>query len=290
MSATRGFVPDLLLEQYALGELKESERIMIEAQLASDPSLRSRLAELKASDEAILAEAKPAEIAVAIRGRLASRPRLAGRRRMLPPADDRAAFGLGAAGRGTVRARRYGRAAVLLLPVAAALLVLVGAVMTRGLLFTTASDLTRPKGGAPGLSIYKKAAAGPVELRDGSPASAGDVLQIKYAAGAARYGAIFSLDGRGTITRHLPAADQTAKAPPLAPEGAALGSAYELDDAPGFERFFLLSSTTDFDLSLASEALRALAGTGTLAATGAPQLPAAIEWKSILILKKAVSR
>ena len=49
----------------------------------------------------------------------------------------------------------------ILLPAAAALLVMVGAVMGRGLLFPSASDLTRPKGGAPGLSIYKKAASGP---------------------------------------------------------------------------------------------------------------------------------
>ncbi len=97
MSATRSFVPDLLLEQYALGELKESERAMIGARLASDPSLRSRLAELKASDEAILAEAKPAEIAAAIR------------RRLLSPADDRVALGLGAAGRDAGETR-FGRA------------------------------------------------------------------------------------------------------------------------------------------------------------------------------------
>ncbi len=165
--------------------------------------------------------------------------------------------------------------------------------MTRGILFPTASDLTRPKGGAPGLSIYKKVASGSLELRDGSPAFAGDVLQIKYGAGAARYGAIFSLDGRGTITRHLPPAAGPAttgsKAPRLAPEGAALGSAYELDDAPGFERFFLISSASDFDLSQASEALRALAATGPQAATGAPRLPAGIEWKSLLLVKKAVS-
>ena len=102
------------------------------------------------------------------------------------------------------------------------------------------------------------------------------------------------LAGRqGTITRHLPPAAGPAttgsKAPRLAPEGAALGSAYELDDAPGFERFFLISSASDFDLSQASEALRALAATGPQAATGAPRLPAGIEWKSLLLVKKAVS-
>jgi hypothetical protein len=130
-----------------------------------------------------------------------------------------------------------------------------------------------------------------VGLADGSPAAAGDVLQIKYSAGQARFGAIFSIDGRAVLTRHLPPEDAAAaKAPLLAEAGAALGSAYELDDAPSFERFFLLSSTRDFDLSTASEALRALAAAGPQAATGAPRLPAGIDWKSILIVKKAASR
>ncbi len=274
MSATGNFVPDLLLEQYALGELSGAERATMEARLETDPSLRARLAELRVSDEAILAEAKPAEIAAAIRRRMR--------------ADTGSARGAARSG------LAFKSPSAILLPAAAALLVMVGAVMGRGLLFPSASDLTRPKGGAPGLSIYKKAASGPMELVNGSPASAGDVLQIKYAAGEARYGAIYSLDGRGAITRHLPpqgagSQPDSGEAPPLSPAGAVLGSAYELDDAPGFERFFILSSTNDFDLNVAVGALRGLAASGPLAATGAPELPAGIEWKSILLVKKAGS-
>jgi hypothetical protein len=262
MSAERGFVPDLLLEQYALGELPDSERAEIEAALAFDSSLRSRLAALKASDEEILAEARPAEIAAAIRRRMVS----------------------------SMGPRRAGRGAAPLLAAAASLLVLAGALLAKGMLFPSVDGLTRAKGGAPGISIFRKAATGPVELRDGAQAAEGDILQIKYSAGEARYGAIFSLDGRGTLTWHLPARDAGPGAPSLSRGEAALSSAYELDDAPGFERFFFLSSKSDFDLEAAAHALRELAASGTSAASGVPRLPAGIGWKSILLVKAAAAR
>jgi hypothetical protein len=52
---------------------------------------------------------------------------------------------------------------------------------------------------------------------------------------------VFSVDGRGSVVLHYPsnASDSTA----LSPGGAhALPFSYELDDAPGFERFFLVWS------------------------------------------------
>ena len=61
------------------------------------------------------------------------------------------------------------------------------------------------------------------------------VLQLSYAAGEAKYGVIFSVDGRGTLTWHVPAgyAGGARAAPPLDPQGpVVLPSAYELDDAP----------------------------------------------------------
>jgi hypothetical protein len=262
MSAERGFVPDLLLEQYALGELPDSERVEVEAALASDPLLRSRLAALKASNEEILAEARPAEVAAAIRRRMVS----------------------------SMGPRRAGAASAPFLTAAAAVLVLVGAALARGILFPSVDGLTRAKGGATGISIFRKAAAGPVELRDGSLAAEGDILQIKYSSGEARYGAIFSLDGRGTLTWHLPAKDAGPGAPLLSRGEEALSSAYELDDAPGFERFFFISSKSDFDLEAAAHALRELAASGASAASGVPRLPAGVEWKSILLVKAAAAR
>lgn len=272
MSAGRDIVPDLLLEQYALGELSDVERAEIEEALDSDSSLRARLEALEASNEEILSKARPAQIAAAIRRRMLSSEGLA-----------RAGGGPG---------RRASSRPALYLSAAALLIVLAGVALTRTLLFPSVDDLSRPKGGAPGFSVYRKSSAAPEELRDGTTAAAGDLLQIKYSAGGARYGAIFSLDGRGRLTRHFPApgAGPGSAAPRLSPGGAALDAAYELDDAPEFERFFLITSKSEFDLSSAASALRDLAASGSAAATVSPRLPAGMEWKSLLLVKKAAAR
>lgn len=264
MSAIGARVPDLILEQYALGELSAEQKAELDSALASDASLRLRLAELRASDEAILEAAPPAKMAAAVRRRmLAAAPS--------PRAKDRVAFR---------------PASFLLFPAAAAVLVLVGAAMALGLLFPGAGDATRPKGGATGLSIYKKDGSGTRELRDGQAAKAGEVLQLRYGAGGVAYGAIFSLDGRGTLTRHLPAdGARDALSPRLEAGGASLPAAYELDDAPLFERFFLLSSNRAFDLAAAAAALRDLAAAAD-PAKAAPFLPAGVEWRSLILMKE----
>ena len=270
MRAEEDRVPDLLLEQYALGELSPAERARMDARLESDGSLRARLAELEASDAAILAEAPPAEIAAAIR------------RRMLSASGPRSG------GRGGKAAS--GRASALLFPAAAAILVLAGAVLAKGYLYPSAGDMTRAKGGGPGISVFRKAAGGE-ELRDGATAAAGDVLQIRYAAGGERFGAIYSIDGRQALTRHLPAPGAAGTAAPLlAPSGGALGSAYELDDAPGFERFFIVGSSSPFGLDAVEKALGELARSGSAAAEAAPRLPPGLEWKSLLLRKAKAGR
>ena len=70
MKADEERLPDLVLEQYALGELPASERSSVDARLASDSSLRRRLEELRRSNEDILSQSPSAEIAAAIRRRM----------------------------------------------------------------------------------------------------------------------------------------------------------------------------------------------------------------------------
>jgi hypothetical protein len=285
-------IPDLMLEQYALGELFGDERARLEERLAADPSLRDRLDALRRSDEEILAELPPAEIAASIR-----------RRMLVAEAPSGAAASAGA--RRQARGRlNYYRAFAF--PAAAAVLVMAGAVMVKGFFLPARGDVVLAKGGAPGLIVYKKDASGPAPLSNGAQAKAGDLLQIKYAAGSARFGTIVSLDGRGRITWHLPseyagfreyadaaesgasgpAGGSAALAPRLETAGAALGSAYELDDAPSFERFFILSSNEDFYLSVVSKALGELSRGGS-PQTADPVLPSGIECKSLLLLKAA---
>jgi len=274
MMSEQGGVPDLLLEQYALGELGAVEKARLDSLLESDPGLRARLAELKASDEEILAELPPAEIAASIR------------RRMLV-AGEPGGPGKGRSGRGP----RFLSARALAFPAAAAVLVVAGAMMVRGLFPTPSADRVLAKGGAPGLLVYRKTDSGAELLADGARAAAGDVLQIKYSGGSPRFGVIVSLDGRGRITWHLPSeygdsapAGPVSLAPRLESPGATLGSAYELDDAPSFERFFIFSSSDDFSLSVASKILGVLSRSPS-PAEARPSLPDGIECKSFLLLK-----
>jgi len=70
---------------------------------------------------------------------------------------------------------------------------------------------------------------------------------------------LLSIDGRGHVTLHSPDAGETM-ATRLSGKGEVrLPSAYELDDAPAFERFFLVRAATPFSIATALDAARALA-------------------------------
>lgn len=91
----------------------------------------------------------------------------------------------------------------------------------------------------------------------------GDRLQISYVAGPAKYGAIFSLDGKGAVTRHFPKGQTIAHA--LDSDGRiALSESYVLDDAPRFERFFFITSSRTFRLKEIKEKLEKLRSTQSL--------------------------
>lgn len=81
--SSSGFVPDLLLERYALGELPPAERRRLARRLESDPALRARLEALRASDTTLLAEHPPERVARDLADRLR-------RERVEAPLRDRA--------------------------------------------------------------------------------------------------------------------------------------------------------------------------------------------------------
>ncbi len=258
-SSTRRAVSDLMLEQYNLRELSPGRERFVREELERDEVLRSRLSAIQRSDEDIRAS-YPAERVV---------PQL--RERLLR--ED--------AG-GARRSRRLPTLAWAVPVAAIALFLLVFPVVSRQ------SDDTRLKGIAPHLLVFRKTTAGAEELRPGAVARRGDVLQLSYAAGDARYGVIFSVDGRGTLTWHVPSGytGGARAAPPLDPKGpVVLPSAYELDDAPGFERFFLVYATKPFDVSDVEPVARALSQrrAGDL---GVLSLPRGLGQFSLLVKKQ----
>lgn len=108
-----------------------------------------------------------------------------------------------------------------------------------------APEIVRIKGD-PQLAIFRKEADSVRRLAPGAAVQTGDELQLSYHAAGARHGVILSVDGRGVVTLHLPESPGASTA--LDRSGPiALGFAYRLDDAPGFERFFFITSAAPID-------------------------------------------
>lgn len=124
---------------------------------------------------------------------------------------------------------------------------------------TSAPEVVRAKGAAAALVATHVTASGAVPLSSGERLAAGDVLQLGWqvsSTSAFPKGVVVSIDGRGTVTRHLPL-PPSAEAPVLSARGL-LPSSYELDDAQRFERFFLVTGA-DVDVEAVVRAARALA-------------------------------
>jgi hypothetical protein len=248
-------VPDLMLERYRLGELPAAEAAALAEAIAADDALRERLSALERSDAELLATYPPGEFAAAVARRAAAggateakAPPRGPRHWMLAPASVLAAGLLALAGGG---------------------LLLRGVVPGPHASPGEAPPRDRLKGGGPDLLLYRKGGESRIErLEPGAVAHSLDVVQIAYRAGGRRYGVILSVDGRGAVTRHLPAVGEQAA--PLRPGGTvALEDAYRLDDAPRLERFYLVAADEPFAL----EPVLVLAGSTGFDPLTADRLP-----------------
>jgi hypothetical protein len=249
-------VPDWQLERFRLRELPAEEQAAVARALEVSAPLRERLALLDRSDARILGLRPPGVAAERIR------------RQLREPA-----------GATPSRTRRLVAAAA-----ATGVLVAVWALLPgtggRAPAGAPAADLNRIKGLQPELLLYLQASPRPAPLRDGALVRARDVIQVSYVSAGRRYGVVVSVDGRGVVTRHLPptgsgAAELDARSP------ASLASAFELDDAPRFERFFFVTSSGPFPVSLVTGAVERLAAHGGERL----ELPPAFEQSTFLLRK-----
>jgi hypothetical protein len=111
------------------------------------------------------------------------------------------------------------------------------------------------KGQEARLIVYRKTPAGSEMLSDNDVTHAGDVIRLGYRVADAAYGAIVSIDGRGSVTVHLPAHGSNAQSL-SAGELVLLEEAFELDAAPAFERFYLITARQPFLLQPVIDDLR----------------------------------
>jgi hypothetical protein len=231
-------VSDLRLERYRLGELPPGELQTLAAVIAADPELQRRLAQLEASSRDIQSAYEPQEMARRIR----ERARQSGER------SGQAA---------KARPRRWWLAPAGVV----ATCLCVAAVGASLWLVRPAGDDTTIKGGEPSLVLHRRLSQGSEELTPGAVARQGDEIRIGYRAAGHPYGAILSIDGRGVLSQHLPRTGERAVA--LQPSGTALlDFSYELDDAPRWEVFYLVTADIPFDLEPVRQSVRAAAAPG----------------------------
>lgn len=264
---------DLFLERYLLGELPREESGEVERAAAADPCVRAALDGLGASSRDILARYPAADFKARLLARLreADAPRLTWRRWT--------AFA--AAGAALVLA------AVLIVPRIKQLSSILpsGAGGEQNLIKGDAAvDLTKTQ-----LLVYKKTGDQAELVGDGNEAAAGALLQLAYVAASGSHGTILSIDGRGVVTRHFPAEDGGSTL--LSPrKRILLPSAFELDDAPGFERFFLVTSAGPIDVGAVLAKAVELARDPAAARRADLDLPAGLKQTSVLVLKGEGSR
>jgi hypothetical protein len=259
-------VADWELERYVLGELPGAEMERLRGLAARDATLRLRIDALERSSETILDQDPPGQFAAGVKERLTvstaeSTPRHAWR----------------------VTPYAWVGAAAAVVATIAVLTLGPGEQRGTGPFPSPENDVTHIKGLDPRLEIFRQTGAGAEELSDGSAARLDDVVQIAYQAAGLKYGVIVSIDGRGVVTVHYPSSGEQAAE--LGAGRVALPQAYRLDDAPRFERFFLVTSNQPFTVARVVSALRAAAN-----ATVSPKrlaLPSSMKQTSLELKKES---
>lgn len=215
-------IPDWLLERYLLDELPEDRRAELRNRLEEDAEARTRLERMRAETEVFLARHPPAVMVPRILARMGTPSRSAPLR---------------------------------LLPVAAAgALAIALFLVVRG---GGGEEGIRTKGLAPALVVHRSLGDRAERLNDGALVEEGDLVQLGYVSAGRRYGAIVSVDGSGNVFRHLPLEGELA-APLESGRTVILPHAYELDDAPDFERFFFVAADEPFPIEVVLEVARGL--------------------------------
>jgi hypothetical protein len=229
-------LPHWKLERYLLGELPADQLEAIRQQEKTDALLRERLEALRRSNDELLEKYPAAWMARQMKP-ARTQTKMVGMSKWLAPAIMVAA-------------------ALVMAP----LYLVTSSTQSARTEIMVAENGTRIKGLESRLEVWKKMGDSAEKLAAGTKVRAGDVVQLRYAVPERCYGALLSVDGRGVVTIHLSGDSSTAV--PLEPgKLVALDRSYQLDDAPKFETFFLVTARKDFDLApLAQSLLKAAPG------------------------------
>ena len=252
-------ISKLTFERIVVGEVGEP------CDVSDRGSLRDRLEEIRASNEEILRRYPPDFVARRIESRLESGTSLSYR---------------------PVRGRYLPRMAFA----AAAVVVLVGIIaIFTGKLGSERDDTIRIKGRNEAvINVYRQTEGDAERLSQRALVQENDLIQIAYVSPGESFGTVMSIDGRGVVTVHYPYGNESV-AGELATGGEhALEYSYRLDDAPQFERFFLLTSDTQFYVADVISAMETLGDSPSGGREGNLELPSGIRQYSFTLIKENV--
>lgn len=225
-------ISDFKLERYLLGELSEKEMRELQERELSDEIFAARVAEMRLQGKRFVAE----NPFVALEAKMAAAEQSAN--------DERKVV------------------SIMWLKVAAALVIALG-VFSMVLLnrnvetfdskdaamqvaMADVDDGTRIKGMQASLEVWKKTGDSAVQMVNLGDAHEGDEIQLRYRVPQKCFGMLFSMDGNGTITMHMGEGNKAIELEPG--KMTTLPFAYKLDNAPKFEKFFLLTSQNSFEI------------------------------------------
>lgn len=271
-------IPDIYIEQYIIGELPENLRKQINELAAQNSELNNRIIKIRESNKEILSS-YPAETMVQriveksdIRKNISADASFVKESRNKTPQGIITGFtdSLNNIIKkiSSISARRY-----TLSIASAAAMILVFIFMIPGIRTTDNTKIpyendVRIKGLESKLLLFRMKGKEIEELRNMDAARSGDIIQVAYiAAGDYKHGVILSIDGRGTVTLHLPDGSSSGDKLILNRK-VLLNKSYELDDSPSFERFIMILSTDPINASDIIEKAKKLANSRESAVNG----------------------
>lgn len=201
---------NLKLEQYVLGELPPEEMQAIE----SNPEYMSQIEEIKASNDEFFNKFNVEEL--------------------VSNAKEKA---------NESKIIKFPSKAVTAITAIAACFILTINILP-GLLGNKDDEIIYLKGRNK-IEVYKKVGDDVEKLRNLDTVKENDQLQLSYSS-TEEYGVIFSVDGLNNITFHYPDDYRTSRSLDIGSE-IIIPSSYILDNAPYFEKFYLVTSKDSFD-------------------------------------------
>ena len=220
-------ISDFKLERYLLGELPEVEMAVLRKREAEDELFAARVKMMREEGERFLAE-NPFS---ALEDKLENDQRSVERSLWLRVA--------------AVLVVAFGIFSVVVLNRQTDIVNDASATSGMDVAMADVDNGTRIKGMTAGLEVWKKMGDSAVQMVNLGEAREGDEIQLRYRVPQKCFGMLFSMDGNGTVTMHMGEGNRAVELEPG--KMTTLPFAYKLDNAPKFEKFFLLTSGEMFE-------------------------------------------